>query len=72
MLAILVGCGLRRGELLSLGLNSIQFPGEHWVIAGLIGKGGHIRTVPVPVRVKTAVDARTEASEVTEGRVLRA
>ena len=42
MLAILVGCGLRRGELLSLNLNSLQLREEHWVIADLIGKGGHI------------------------------
>ena len=69
MLAMLVGCGLRRGELLSLGLTSIQLREEHWVIANLIGKGCHIRTVPVPVWVKTAVDAWTEASEIREGRV---
>lgn len=72
MLAMLVGCGLRRGELLSLGLNSIQLREEHWVIADLIGKGGNIRTVPVPVWVKTAVDAWTAASEIREGRVFRA
>jgi integrase len=72
MLAMLVGCGVRRGELLSLNLNSIQLREEHWVIADLIGKGGHIRTVPVPVWVKTAVDAWTEASGSTEGRVFRA
>jgi integrase len=72
MLAMLVGCGVRRGELLSLNLNSIQLREEHWVIADLIGKGGHIRTVPVPVWVKTAVDAWTEASGITEGRVFRA
>jgi hypothetical protein len=54
------------------GLNSIQLREEHWVIADLIGKGGHIRTVPVPVWVKTAVDAWAEASEVTAGRVFRA
>jgi integrase len=72
MLAMLVGCGLRRGELLSLNLNSLQLREEHWVIADLIGKGGHIRTVPVPVWVKTAVDAWTEPSEIREGRVFRA
>jgi integrase len=72
MLAMLVGCGLRRGELLSLNLNSIQLREEHWVIADLIGKGGHVRTVPVPLWVKTAVDAWAEASEITEGRVVRA
>ena len=67
ILAMLVGCGLRRGEVLSLNLNSLQLREEHWVIADLIGKGGHIRTVPVPVWVKTAVDAWTAASEIREG-----
>ena len=38
----------------------------------MIGKGGHIRTVPIPVWVKAAIDAWTEASGITEGRVFRA
>ncbi len=33
MLAVLIGCGLRRGELLALRLESRQQRGEHWVIA---------------------------------------
>jgi integrase len=48
MLAMLIGCGLRRGELLALTLESIQQREEHWVIADLVGKGGHVRTVPIP------------------------
>jgi integrase len=71
ILAMLIGCGLRRGELLALNLDSIQLREEHWVIADLIGKGGHIRTVPIPCWVKVAVDAWTAASEITEGRVFR-
>src|SRR3989475_4134998 len=39
ILSILIGCGLRRGELLALTLNSIHLREEHWVIADLIGKG---------------------------------
>ncbi|HXN27770.1 MAG TPA: hypothetical protein VN902_11650, partial [Candidatus Acidoferrales bacterium] len=31
----------------------------HWVIADLRGKGGHIRTIPVPQWVKEAVDSWT-------------
>ena len=46
MLALLIGCGLRRGELLALRVTSIQLREEHWVIADLLGKPGHIRTVP--------------------------
>jgi site-specific recombinase XerD len=36
MLAILIGCGLRRGELLALALESIQQREEHWMIADLV------------------------------------
>ena len=72
MLAMLIGCGLRRGELLALTLESIEQREEHWVIADLVGKGGHIRTVPIPQWVKATVDAWTAAAGITEGRVFRA
>ena len=38
MVALLICCGLRRGELLALNLESIQRRDEHWVIADLVGK----------------------------------
>jgi site-specific recombinase XerD len=60
MLAMLIGCGLRRGELLALTLESVQQREEHWVIADLVGKGGHVRTVPIPSWVNS--------SEAREGR----
>lgn len=72
MLAMLIGCGLRRGELLSLTLASIQRRDEHWVIADLNGKAGHIRTVPIPSWVKAAIDVWTTHAGITEGRVFRA
>jgi site-specific recombinase XerD len=72
MLAVLLGCGLRRGELLALQLGWIQQREEHWVIADLVGKGGHVRTVPMPAWVKDAIDAWTAAASITEGTVFRA
>ena len=72
MLAMLIGCGLRRGELLALTLESVQQREEHWVIADLVGKGGHVRTVPVPAWVKAAVDRWTTAAGITDGPVFRA
>ncbi len=42
-LAILLGCGLRRAELTALRVEDIQQREEHWVIADLVGKGGHMR-----------------------------
>src|SRR6187455_1717063 len=43
-----------------------------WVIADLLGKAGHVRTVPIPVWVKVAVDAWTSAAAITNGPVFRA
>jgi site-specific recombinase XerD len=54
ILALLIGCGLRRAELVELRMEDLQVREEHWVIADLIGKGKHIRTVPVPVWAKRA------------------
>jgi hypothetical protein len=44
----------------------------HWVIADLVGKGGHVRTAPIPVWVKATIDAWTTAAGITEGTVFRA
>ena len=38
----------------------------------LVGKGGHIRTVPMPLWVKAAVDRWTAATNVGTGRIFRA
>ena len=72
MVAMLIGCGLRRAELLALTVESVQQREEHWVIADLVGKGGHVRTVPMPAWVKDAIDAWTSAARITEGTVFRA
>jgi site-specific recombinase XerD len=48
MLAMLFGCGLRRSELVRLELDEVQMRQAHWAVVDLIGKGGHIRTVPIP------------------------
>jgi len=72
MLAVPIGCGLRRGELLALRLESLQQREEHWVIADLVGKGGHVRTVPVPTWVKATIDTWTTAAGIAHGAIFRA
>src|SRR5215471_4160520 len=64
ILALLVACGLRRAELAGLETKDFQVREGHWVIADLIGKGKHIRTVPVPAWVKRAVDEWTAAAAI--------
>lgn len=70
--ATLIGCGLRRAELLAPHRESSQQREEHWVIADPVGKGGHVRTVPIPAWVKDHVDAWTAAAAITHGPVFRA
>ena len=72
MLAMLFGCGFRRSELVGLELDEIQMRQGHWAVVDLIGKGGHIRTVPIPAWVKAALDQWIRAARVTEGRIFRA
>ena len=57
MLAMLIGCGLRRAEVVT-SPSGLEPREDHWVLADLIGKGGHMRTVPVPGWVKSAVMPR--------------
>jgi site-specific recombinase XerD len=71
MLAMLFGCGFRRSELVGLKLDEIQMRQGHWAVVDLIGKGGQIRTVPIPTWVKAALDQWTVAARVTEGRIFR-
>ena len=72
MLAMLFGCGFRRSELVGLELDEVQMRQGHWAVVDLIGKGGHIRTVPIPLWVKAALDQWTAAAGVTEGRIFQA
>ena len=72
MVAVLLGCGLRRAGAASLAVEDLQQREEHWVIADLVGKGGHVRTVPVPSWVKVALDNWLTAAGVTAGPIFRA
>jgi len=71
MLAILLGCGLRRSEVAALTLKHIQQRDNRWCIVDLVGKRGRVRTIPMPAWVKVAIDAWTGAASVTDGQVLR-
>jgi site-specific recombinase XerD len=71
ILSLLIGCGLRRAELVALHLDDFQLREEHWVIVDLVGKGRHIRTVPVPAWVKRNVDDWIQASRISTGTIFR-
>ncbi len=71
ILALMLGCGLRRGEVAILRVDHIQQREDHWVIADLVGKAAHIRTVPMPAWVKSAIDIWMRTAPITEGRLFR-
>ena len=58
-------------RLQPLRLEDLQLREGHWIIADLRGKGGHIRTIPVPQWVKAAVDSWTVGAGITSGPLLR-
>ena len=71
ILALLVGCALRRRELATLNVEDIQLREGRWVIIDLHGKGGRIRTVAVPIWVKQGIDVWMTAAKIEDGRLLR-
>jgi len=71
ILAVLLGCGLRRSEVAALTFTHLQQRDGRWCIVDLIGKHGRVRTAPMPTWVKVAIDAWTSASSVTADRVFR-
>ena len=72
ILAMLLGCGLRRAELVAVRIDDFELRENHWVLADLIGKGRHMRTIPVPSWVKSAVDAWIGAAKLQDGTLFRA
>jgi len=70
ILALLVGCALRRTELAELDVETIQQREGRWVLADLEGKGRRIRTVAIPIWVKKGIDAWRESAGIDKGRLL--
>ena len=71
ILSILLGCGLRRRELAELTFDHLQQREDHWAVVDLIGKAGHMRTVPVPDWVKQITDEWVVVAGVGSGRLFR-
>ena len=72
LLAMLVGCALRREELAVLDVDTIQLREGRWVLADLEGKGRRVRTVAIPAWVKQGINTWMTAAGVEDGRLLRA
>jgi integrase len=71
ILALLVGCALRRNELAELDVETIQRREGRWVLSDLEGKDRRIRTVAIPIWVKQGIDVWTTVAGIDKGRLLR-
>ncbi|HYI94657.1 MAG TPA: site-specific integrase [Bryobacteraceae bacterium] len=71
LLAVMLGCGLRREETASLTLEHIQQRDGRWVIVDLVGKGARVRSIPMPSWAKAALDVWITSAELTTGPVFR-
>ena len=71
ILDLLLGCGLRRAEACCVTMAHLQARDGRPCIVNLAGKGGRLRTVPLPAWMPADVDAWTTAAHITDGRLLR-
>ena len=72
LLAVLIGCGLRRAEAAGLTFDHVQQRDGRWVLVDLIGKRDKIRSIPMPNWAKAAIDEWRRTSGVSDGLVFRA
>jgi site-specific recombinase XerD len=70
ILALMLGCGLRRNEVAGLTFEEVQQRDGRWAIVDLKGKGGRVRTVPMPGWAKVAIENWGEATGLSTGRIL--
>jgi site-specific recombinase XerD len=73
ILAVLIGCALRRAELVGqVTVEAIALREDRWVLVDLTGKGNRVRSVAIPGWVKQAIDVWTTAAGITTGAIFRA
>lgn len=71
ILAVMIGCGLRREEVAALKFKDVQQREGRWAIVDIRGKHGRVRTVPMPSWAKVAIDEWAAAAEISEGALFR-
>ena len=71
ILAVMIGGGLRRSEVANLTFDHLQMREARWVIVDLVGKRRRVRSVPIPSWAKAAIDAWTQAANISEGKLFR-
>ena len=71
ILAVMIGCGLRREEVVNLDVAHIQQRAGRWVLVDLVGKRNKVRSVPMASWVKHSIDCWQLAAAIVEGPLFR-
>ncbi len=71
ILAVMLGCGLRREEVVLLTVEHLQQREGRWVILDLTGKHNQTRTVPMAAWIKALIDTWTAAASIRSGVLFR-
>jgi integrase len=71
VLALLLGCGLRRSEACGCTIQQIEYRAGHMLLVNLVGKGGRIRSIAVPQWAQKTIEAWHKAAGIIDGYLLR-
>ena len=71
ILALLIGCGLRREELVHVTFEHVQQRDGRWAVIDLIGKAKRVRTIPIAPWAKPLVDDWAKLLEAADGPIVR-
>lgn len=71
VLAVLIGCGLRRAEIAILSVSHIEQREGRWAIVDIVGKRDKMRTIPMPSWAKSAIDSWLFSARISEGFIFR-
>jgi site-specific recombinase XerD len=72
ILALLIGAGLRRSEVVGLSLQHFERRDGRWMLIGVNGKHGRTRNVPIADWVKALVDQWKTRAQIKSGLLFRA
>ena len=71
LLAVLVTCALRRGELSRMNSDHLAMRDGRWVFLDFKGKGNKTRSVAVPLWVKQEIDGWLDTAGIQKGPIFR-
>jgi site-specific recombinase XerD len=71
LLAVMLGCGLRRSETAILSFSHLQMRQNRWMIVNLVGKRDKMRSIPMAGWIKKGIVEWGNSANLSSGRIFR-